>query len=234
LRDKDDRPEERPEWPNTTCTWLIQRAKDNDANCWWSIVHLYAPLVLLWCRQHGLCGARSQDAQEVVWEVFETVRNKLLSFAKDGNPAAFRRWLKTITHFKVLEYWSGIGHEPLPVGGSESWMNQLPDKRPPPPQEPIDLEPVSDRVLLLRRLLERLPPKFEGRTVNAFLGVAADGRPAKDVAEELGLSVPAVHTAKSKVLKWLKQELKAHGLLPDAGKTVAADGAAVTQSEVTS
>jgi DNA-directed RNA polymerase specialized sigma24 family protein len=138
-----------------------------------------------------------------------------MSFEKDGKPAAFRRWLKTITHFKVLEYFSGIGPEPLPIGGSGSWMGQLPDKRPPPRQEPSDPEPVPERVLLLRRLLERIRLKFEDRTFDAFWGVAAVGRTAEDMAEELGMSVPAVHTAKSKVLTCLKQELKALGLLPE-------------------
>jgi RNA polymerase sigma-70 factor (ECF subfamily) len=181
-----------------------------------------------------LCGPRSQDAEEVVWKVFEKVREKLTSFAKDGKPAAFRRWLKTITHFKVLEYWSSIGLEPLPIGGSERGMDQLSDKRPQPCQEPSDPEPVSDRVLLLRRLLERAHLKFENRTISAFWGVAVGGRPAKDVAHDLGMSVPAVHTAKSKVRKWFKQELKELGLLPDQGKIVATDDAAVPESEVTS
>jgi RNA polymerase sigma-70 factor, ECF subfamily len=183
-----------------------------------------------------LCGARSQDAQEVVWEVFETVRKKIKLFAKDGKRAAFRRWLRTITHFKVLEYWSGIGREPLPTGGSGSWMGQLADKRPPPREEPSDPEPVSDRVVILRQLLVRIHhnDKFEDGTIQAFWGVAVNGRPAKDVAEELGMTVPAVHTAKAKVLKWLKEKFKALGLLPDEGKMVVADGAAVTQSEVTS
>jgi RNA polymerase sigma-70 factor (ECF subfamily) len=181
-----------------------------------------------------LCGARSQDAQEVVWEVFETVRKKIRSFAKDGKPAAFRRWLKTITHFKVLEYWSGIGDEPLPIGGSGSWMGAVSDKRPLPGEEPSDAEAVSEWVLLLRRVLDLIRPEFECRTWMAFWRVAAEERSAKDVAEELGMSVPAVHTAKARVLKRLKQELKAPGFDPVKGNMVAADDAGVTQSEVTS
>jgi len=242
VSDKDKRPVDRPEWANTTSTQMLAAAKAGNPDSWRGMVRLYAPLVLWWCRQGfppwqhspALCGVPGQDAADVVQEVFQTVRKKIKTFTKDGKPAAFRRWLKTITRFKVREYWAIIGEEPLPIGGSGSWTVAVSDKRPLPGEEASDGETVSERVLLLRRVLDLIRPEFECRTWKAFWRVAAAERSAKDVAAELGMSVPAVHTAKSRVLKRLKQELKALGFDPIKGNMVAADAAGVTQSEVTS
>jgi RNA polymerase sigma factor (sigma-70 family) len=108
-------------------------------------------------------------------------------------------------------------------------------------EEDEDGVPVG--VLVLRGLLEQIEPEFKDHTFRAFRRVAVDGCPVEYVANELtkevgcvhpAISVGSVHTAISRVRKRLKQEFKALGLPLDEGKMVAADRAAVTQSEVTS
>jgi DNA-directed RNA polymerase specialized sigma24 family protein len=76
-----------------------------------------------------------------------------------------------------------------------------------------DQDGVPGRILLLRGLLELIQLKFEDRTFKAFWMVAAEGRSALAVADKLGMTVAAVHTAKCKVLKRLKEELEALELL---------------------
>jgi RNA polymerase sigma-70 factor (ECF subfamily) len=49
--------------------------------------------------------------------------------------------------------------------------------------------------------------EFEPRTWQAFWKTAVDGRPVKDVADELGMSPGAVRVAKSRVLHRLRDEL---------------------------
>jgi RNA polymerase sigma-70 factor (ECF subfamily) len=96
-----------------------------------------------------------------------------------------------------------------------------------------DEDGVPGRVLLLRGLLDLIRPEFEPTTFQAFLRVTADGCSANEVAGELGKNVGAVHTAKCRVLKRLREKLKALGFDSSDGDVVIADVAVVAQHEVT-
>jgi RNA polymerase sigma factor (sigma-70 family) len=97
-----------------------------------------------------------------------------------------------------------------------------------------DEDGVPVRVLLLRSLVELIKLDFGDRTFQAFWRVAADGFSAGEVALELGMNVGTVHTAKSRVLKRLREEFKALGFDSSDGDVVTADVAVVVQHEVTS
>ena len=64
---------------------------------------------------------------------------------------------------------------------------------------------------ITRTLLASIRLEFQPATWRAFQRQVQDGRPAADVAAELGLSVNAVLIAKSRVLKKLRE--KAEGLV---------------------
>jgi RNA polymerase sigma-70 factor (ECF subfamily) len=208
---------------------MLADAKEGHAESWRRLVHLYAPLVLHWCRNGfpprqpfpALCGVPDRDVGDVVQEVFLTTAKRIKDFTKDGQPAAFRRWLYSITGFKVLEYWGLVEQEP--IDGIGSWLGQIPDRSPPPKEDPSATEDVPERILLFRRILELIRPEFEPHTWEAFWKVAMEGRPAEDVAKELGMKRGAVYTAKSRVLKRLREEGDALGL-HQAGEKVAAVG----------
>src|SRR5262249_9770693 len=138
-----------------------------------------------------------QDEGDVAQEVFLKVFNRLGTFTKDGKPAAFRRWLYTITRYKVLEYWRDRQPDLDARRGSGIRIGELPDPDPPPDDSSeVAEDSFPERVLLLRRLLELIRREFEPRTWAAFWGVAAESRSAKDVADELGIKPGAVYTAK--------------------------------------
>jgi RNA polymerase sigma-70 factor (ECF subfamily) len=222
---------------------MLEDARAGDPNSWASIVRLYAPLVLWWCRQGfprcerlpGLGKVPGQDEQDVVQEVFLTVFNRIADFTKDRKPAAFRRWLYAITRYKVLEYWHPHTCPAHGRGGSGIWVADIPEPGPPPngPGEGAE-DSVPVRVLLLRRLLDLVRREFEPDTWEAFWGVAAEGHSAKDVAERLDMKVGAVYTAKSRVLKRLRQEAEVLGLYFPEGNVVTDDVAVAAQPEVTS
>jgi RNA polymerase sigma-70 factor (ECF subfamily) len=60
-------------------------------------------------------------------------------------------------------------------------------------------------------LLKIVRPSFDDRTWAAFTRVALDGRPAAEVAAELGTSKNAVNMARHRILTHLRRE--ADGLL---------------------
>src|SRR5262249_25395169 len=117
-----------------------------------------------------------------------------------------------ITRFKVLDYWGLKKVEVDGSGGSVNRMDHFPDRRPSPDGSSESAEGgVPVRRLLLRRLLELIRGEFEPRTWAAFWGVAAEGRSAKDLGDELGMTVGAVYVAKSRVVKRLREEAEALG-----------------------
>jgi RNA polymerase sigma-70 factor (ECF subfamily) len=239
VSNQDRRPVDRPESANTTSTQMLIGAGCGDPNSQHNMVRLYAPLVLCWCRQGfppwqhkipPLTGVPAHDAADVVHEVFMTVFKKIKTFTKDGQPAAFRRWLYAITRYKVLEYWGDPARKFDGRGGSTSLIDNIPDPDPIPddssgsPPKDCLREVAEDGVsvrVLLRRILELIRPKF-GSTWDAFWEYAVEGRPAEDVAKELGIKRGAVYTAKSRVLKRLREEAEALGFCFPEGNMVTA------------
>jgi RNA polymerase sigma-70 factor (ECF subfamily) len=145
-----------------------------------------------------------QDAADVVQDVFLTVCTKIKTFTKDGKPAAFRRWLYSVTRYRVLRYW---GHPP---GFPIEWDDL--DQLPAPEEDSSSAE--GGLLILLRRLLELIRPKFKPGTWDAFWKVALEGRSVKEVALELCMTEGAVHVAKSRVLKRLREEAAAQEVTP--------------------
>jgi RNA polymerase sigma factor (sigma-70 family) len=208
---------------STTSSSLLQRVQDNHAESWRSIVGLYAPLVLWWCRRKGL---RDEDAQEVIQKVFKTVFMKIRTFTKDGKPGAFRRWLYSITDFKVRETRpppdeppaaggrsNPVEWAPAPAGDSSeadaAWrcIFQPGHEEPAPAEDSSEADAASVRRLLVRRALEQLRDKFAPRTWEVVWRLVVEDRYPQDVAEEFGMKVGAVHKAKSVVLKRLRETL---------------------------
>ena len=66
-------------------------------------------------------------------------------------------------------------------------------------------EPVYIAIFL--RALELIRNEFQEHTWHAFWRTAVDGRPAKEVGEELSMRPGAVRVAKSRVLQRLRQEV---------------------------
>ena len=185
-----------------TSRGLVERACAHDPAAWARMVTLYAPLVLSWCRQWGL---REEDAADVFQDVFHAVAVHIAGFRGDRAGDTFRGWLRTITRNKVHDAFRRRRREPPGVGGSEAqaFLSLLPETVPPDDDDSGDVAVSA----LMRRGLELIRGEFEVRTWQAFWQTAVEGRAAKDVAEELGMSGGAVRVAKSRVLHRLRAEL---------------------------
>jgi RNA polymerase sigma-70 factor (ECF subfamily) len=167
----------------------------------------------------------SQDAPDLVQNVFMTVSKKIATFARHGR-GAFHGWLHQIFERKMKEYWREYWHRDGMLIIEPAKLECL--------LTPEDSSDPDGLVIILRGLLDLIGRDFEHRRFQAFLKVAIEGRPAKDVAEELGMERNNVDQAKFKVLKRLKQEFEALGLPVIKRKTATAAHVAGTKSEVTS
>jgi RNA polymerase sigma-70 factor (ECF subfamily) len=166
-------------------------------------VFLYTPLVRWWCRRHGV--DRPQDVEDVTQEVFSTVAAKLADFTA-GKAGSFRKWLYTITRYKAGDHYRRTRTQPAAAGGSAAHerLEELPAAT---ADSSAEGPTVSERAILLRRALEVVRPEFEPRTWEAAWRVTVEGQSPADAAAALGMSTAAVHTARWRVLRRLRELL---------------------------
>jgi RNA polymerase sigma-70 factor (ECF subfamily) len=173
---------------------LLERLRRPDEQAAWArFVDLYTPLIYYWSRRSGL---QPHDAADLVQEVFALLVRKLPEFTYDRHKS-FRGWLRTITLNKWREQQRQRTLREVDVG----WANDLP--------APVGeaLWESEYRQQVVGRALEIMRTDFRPATWKACWEVVVGGRPAPEVAAELGLTVGAVHAARFRVLARLRQEL---------------------------
>jgi RNA polymerase sigma-70 factor (ECF subfamily) len=176
---------------------LLQRLRQpNAVEAWERLVLLFTPLIYSWARQAGL---QEPDAVDLVQDVFVTLVQTLSGFDYDHRKS-FRAWLCTIALDKLRERRRQQGGWPL-LGDAAHWEEQA------PAEEIEHFWEVNYQQLLVNRALAIMSGDFQPATWQAFWEQAVEGRPAAEVAAELGLTVGAACAAKFRVLDRLRQEL---------------------------
>jgi RNA polymerase sigma-70 factor (ECF subfamily) len=177
----------------TTSASLLERLRQSPEQVAWErFVDLYTPLFFAWARRLGL---DTHEAADLVQDVFAVLVEKMPQFQLDAQKS-FRAWLKTVL--------------------LNRHRNQLRKRRPQigaMPEEVVDtsqppeFEEDEYRRFVVGRALDLMQTEFQPATWQACWQLVVQGRPAVDIASELGLSVNAVYLAKSRVLRRLRQEL---------------------------
>jgi RNA polymerase sigma-70 factor (ECF subfamily) len=165
-------------------------------SAWATFVQIYTPLLYYWALRLGL---QEQDAADLSQEVFITLVKELPRFRYDRSKS-FRSWLRTVT----LNKWRDHCRRPA-LSCSALGTEALPQVR--APEEPEWLEETEYRQQLARRALYLMQAEFAPNTWKACWGHVVEGRPAAEVAAELGICVGAVYVAKSRVLSRLRRLL---------------------------
>lgn len=181
-------------------TSLVMRLKSNDADAWQSLLDLYVPLIFSWCRRAGL---QSEDAADVVQEVFRSVARGIGDFTYTRPTGNFRGWLKAITNSRIVDHFRSDKRRPNVIGGTTAhqWLQEIPQ---------VEFDEATNSELtggLVHRVLGLIRAEFEERTWKAFWLCTVENRTCTDVAEQLAMSPGAVRQAKYKVLRRLRQEL---------------------------
>lgn len=192
----------------STSRSLLRRARERDPLAWQRLTAVYSPLVYRWCRRAGL---QNCDAADVAQEVFRGVAGAIDRFRKDRQDDTFRGWLWTITRSKIRDHFRRRQRQADAVGGSQIQQQLLAL-----PQDPPDSQAEGDlrlRSKLARRAVALMQEDFEESTWRAFWLTAVEEQPPASVAEQLGISTPAVYMAKSRVLRRLREELDGLDLL---------------------
>ena len=175
------------------------RASPDDAD-WTRLVEAYSPLLRAWMSRADVQAA---DADDLVQDVLLVVHRELPAFQHNQRPGAFRCWLRQIVVYRVRNFWRSRGRLVVAGGDSrlEEHLRQLED-------DGSHLSQLWDRehnLAVARKLLELIDARFTESTRLVFRRLVLDGADADTVATETGLSLNAIFTAKSRVLRELRQ-----------------------------
>jgi RNA polymerase sigma-70 factor (ECF subfamily) len=177
----------------TAASLLLQLRQPRNQGAWQRFVELYSPLLYHWLRGSGLQPA---DSADLVQEVFVSVFAHVPQFDRQRT-GSFRAWLRTIVHNKVRTFLrrrkaAGLAEGQTPAVAATTLADW-------------DAEYAT---ALLARALELVEPEFEPGTWKAFRQLQLEGRPAAQVAAELGISRNAVYIARCRVLSRLRTEVE--------------------------
>lgn len=185
-----------------TSVSLLERLKSPEADdAGWRRLHeIYEPWILQWLSRVPELG---DEAHDLTQEVLMVVVRELPGFERQRD-GSFRRWLGNVVANRVRTYWKRRKRQPRAAGSGsvDDFLEQLED-----PTSALSRQWDREHdEFVLRRLMATVERDFNNTTWQAFRRCALDGHSAPAVAADLGISVNAVLTAKSRVLKRLREE----------------------------
>jgi RNA polymerase sigma-70 factor (ECF subfamily) len=191
-----------PESEHTNPTLLKRVGQDPiDQAAWEAFVAYYGPKIRAWCCQRGLQAA---DADDVTQDVLLRLARALRKLNYDPS-RTFRGWLRVVTEHALSDFFEGLKRRRR-AGGEDGRLAALETA------EARDdlLAQVKDEFthVVMSKACATVHARVEPQTWEAFRLTACENWPGEKVAAELGISVTAVFKAKSRVLGYIRQEIK--------------------------
>jgi RNA polymerase sigma factor (sigma-70 family) len=189
--------------PITRPSLLIRVRDPSDADAWSQFVELYGPLVYQFGRKRGLQDA---DAADLAQTVFQAVSGQIRRLDYDPRLGSFRGWLFGVVRnqfYKLL-----ATRERSAQGTGDTGAHQRLAEQPARGDDEEALWQQEYERRLFLYAAEQVRACFEASSWQAFWQTAVEGKGAKAVASELGMTVGAVYTAKSRVFERIKREIR--------------------------
>jgi RNA polymerase sigma-70 factor (ECF subfamily) len=187
------------DFPPTRASLLLRLRDPQDEVAWREFVDVYAPVVYRYARKQRLQDA---DAADLSQEVLRAVAGAVGRLEYDPRRGAFRNWLFTIVRRKLYNW--RVAQAIRTRGSGDSATLQLLEQCPARDDSRAEWEAECERQLVAWACA-RIRRDVSASTWQAFWWTAVEGRPGKQVAAELGLSIAAVYHARSRVLARIKE-----------------------------
>jgi RNA polymerase sigma factor (sigma-70 family) len=186
-----------------TSATLLDRVglSPNDEAAWVRFVELYGSRIRGWCRRWGL---QEADSEDVTQNVLLRLAQKLGAFHYDPS-RSFRGWLRTVTQNALADFLADRKRQ-CPGSGDDRVLKQLQSI-----QARDDLiEHLKDQFdsEIVAVACARARARVDPQTWEAFRLTAYEGCSGDEVAARLGMSRASVFKAKSRVLGFLREEIK--------------------------
>ena len=153
---------------------LLLQARQGSDEAWKRMVDLYRPFIRNWLLRLSIS---KQDAPDLCQDILTTLVEHLPRFNHNGQPGAFRAWLRTVTTNRARLFWRAHAQQPQSPGGSAflEIVGELED-----PSSALSEEwNRNHQIHVLRSLLERLAVEFEPLTLEAFRRLGLKGSPRR-------------------------------------------------------
>ena len=184
----------------TTSIDLLHKLRSlSDAHAWESFVASYEPFIGNWLRRHGLDEHQAKDVQQ---DVMCVLVRELDAFQHNGNTGAFRTWLRRVTANQLRSF---LRKQSTATGGTFQQLQNSVEALERDDGHLAELWEREHTRYLVKQLLDRVAADFAPQTLAAFEQQVFEERSASEVAETLQMSKASVITAKSRVLRRLKQ-----------------------------
>jgi RNA polymerase sigma-70 factor (ECF subfamily) len=189
--------------PSTRASLLLRVRDPADEEAWRQFVDLYNPLVYRFARGRGLQDADAVDLTQIVMQAL-TREVRRLNY--DPRRGSFRGWLLAVVRNQLNNFVSRRD-KTTACSGDSSTRAQLREH----PEREQDDAAFWEREYQRRVFewaAERVRHEFQDARWQAFWKTAMEGRSGKEVAKELGMTVGAVYTAKSRILERVRSEIQ--------------------------
>lgn len=180
---------------------LIQRVRDHsDESAWEQFVAIYQPLITAYIRKRGV---DEHDAADIVQDVFAKLVPAMARFELDQQRGRFRTWLWRVTQ-NALSDW--MRRHATRDRAEQGWIDgqKLADENPPT----IEWDELY-RHRILEVAFERVRNSVQPATWLCFEQRILAGRPAAEIAEELGVTPNVVYVNASRVMTKVREEMNA-------------------------
>lgn len=186
-------------FPETRNSLILRLPDKRDVEAWDEFVSLYEPLVYRLARVKGFQDA---DAREIVQEVLVTVSKAVERFEPDAERGRFRDWLFRIARNLMIKFLTRRKFRPL--GSGDSGMAELLNQHADPASEESSQFDLEYRREVFHFAAEQVKEQVKDSTWQAFWMTSIEGHTSEEAARALGLTVGAVHIAKSRVRNRLR------------------------------
>ena len=188
--------------PETRASLLLRIRDASDARAWDEFAEMYREIIFRMARSRGLQDA---DADDLVQQVMVSISTAIERFEQDPDRGSFRGWLTTIARRAIINALTR-GRQYRGVGGTDF-------------VELVRQEPAADVVTqtlsldyrreTFRVVAEKVRKEVDEKTWQAFHQTVVLQQPVDEVARRMGRSVGSIHTARSRVMKRLRDHVAA-------------------------
>jgi RNA polymerase sigma-70 factor, ECF subfamily len=196
-----------PQFPETCRSLLLRMQSLHDEEAWSQFVTIYRPVVYRLARKRGLQDA---DADDLAQQVMVNVRRAIGTWDADPAKGRFRSWLARIAQNATI---NALSRRP-PDGavGGTSVLGLL-EEQPEPDHRVEESLQCEYRRSLFRWAAQRIRPEFHQQTWDAFWLTTVDGMCVEEAGRALGKNAGAIYTARSRVMRRLRDEIERSGLV---------------------
>lgn len=183
---------------NETRLTLIQRISNDETGAWTEVDSIYGPLIRGWLGRYHLQPA---DVDDLTQEVLKVLVAEIGKFDHNGRVGAFRNWLRTTT---VNVARNTLRKRGTPGGGGTGFQVAMAALEDPNSELSREFDDQHNQHVV-KFLLKDIESDFKPQTMAIFKMHVVDEISVNETAERFGVSRASVHTAKSRVLRKLRE-----------------------------